>query len=153
MVRPIIYNNISFETLYFEDQYEYPNDIAAINISCDDVPILENYKIKIAKRLNIEDPPNPLHGEYVNVQNRYSTSIISCIYNQPNNVDSLNTLKRQYIIDSYGDPNDLTRYDFSGCGLFSTSDRLVGFYVDDKYYLSTDEKYNQELIHSNNESI
>ena len=144
---PVTYNNVSFETLYFENSYKYPNDIAAINISCGNAPILKHFKIKIAKLTDSEYPPNPLHGDYVNTQDHYyRTAIISTIYNESNDVDSLNSLKQKYIIGTYGHPNDSIRFDFSGCGLFSTNDRLVGFYADDKYYY-TDEEYNQDGIH------
>ena len=144
---PKLYNNISFETLYFEDQYEYPNDIAAINISCDDVPLLNHDKFKIAKISNIEDPPDPLHGYYITVQKGYRTSIISCIYNESNDVDSPDSFNLQYIIDAPDQPRDSISFDYSGCGLFNTRDRLAGFYVDDKYNLSEGKNNN------NNEEI
>ena len=79
--------------------------------------------------------------------------LISCIYNESNDVDSPDSFNLQYIIDAPDQPKESINFDYSGCALFNTRDRLAGFYIDDKYYLSQEKNNNnnnEEIQHNEN---
>ena len=154
--KTVTYHNVTFETIYFEDSFGDSMDVAAINISCEDVSILMNNDINISE---VDSIPMQLYGEYINVRKKYRRPITDCsVILKDIGRDSKNRQYRKEI-GTYGHTNCASIPGYSGCGLYNQYGQLVGLHVGTGYseesrllHMMDEEKFIKNECDSINES-